>query len=360
MMPQDGLKKNQSLQEIVPSDMEEVASFIGRESSSKMTGAAAVDRLSWILLENPARERGDPLGWLLRSSSGDIAGCMCCAPQKFCDGQTTFRLAMANSFYVSDEYRGAGTSIFLKYLQLGRRFPLFVSSANTVVAGIWHRLGAYPLARSDHEMLGIVNWKPALEEAVYRKTSSEPIARLSSAFVASFFRARRLSSSPGGELLSLTSADEAAKLCAEHKSDKITNCRDAAFLKWRYFSRPEPLTRLFAFSSADGNNQRFMVAINFQTRGYKQQVKALHVLDIWGEPSTETLLAIISSLWREYRERIDLFVFRCLNPMQEQVLQSVGFKSRSFAAPIAWCIDKPGLLPSKQWYFVPADGDMFL
>jgi hypothetical protein len=359
-MPENGIKKNQNLQEIAPSDLEEVASFIGRRSGSRMTVASAVGRLTWILLESPAREPGDPLGWLLRSDSGDIAGCMCCAPQKFCDGHTTFRLMMANSFYVSDEYRGAGTSIFLKYLQLGRRFPLFVSSANPLVAGMWQKLGGYPLANSDHEMLGIVNWKPALEEAVYRKTSSGPIARLSSAFVAPLFRARRPPFSSGGELIPLTSADEAEKLCTGHKSDKITNCRDAAFLKWRYFSRPEPITRLFAFSSGDGNNQRFMVAINFQNRGYKHQIKALHVLDVWGEPSTETFLAIVASLWREFRERTDLFVFRCLNPTQEQALQSVGFKVRSFAAPIAWCIDKPGLIPSKPWYFVPADGDMFL
>jgi hypothetical protein len=158
----------------------------------------------------------------------------------------------------------------------------------------------------------------------------------------------------------LTSADEAEKVCAGHESEKVTNRRDAAFLNWRYFSRIATATRLFEFRPADGNNRHFMVAIEFQNRGYRQQVKALHVLDIWGEPAKETFLAIVAALWREYRERVDLFVFRCLNPLQEQALQAAGFKSRSFAAPIAWCIDKYGLLPSKNWYFVPADGDMFL
>jgi hypothetical protein len=84
------------------------------------------------------------------------------------------------------------------------------------------------------------------------------------------------------------------------------------------------------------------------------------VLDIWGEADPKTYLAIAACLWREYREQIDVLVFRCLNPMQQQALTANGFKVRRFAAPIAWCIDKYGLLPSKTWYFVAADGDMFL
>ena len=103
-----------------------------------------------------------------------------------------------------------------------------------------------------------------------------------------------------------------------------------------------------------------MVAVCLQNRGYRQQIRALHVLDIWGEADSNCYLAIAAGLWREYREQIDMLVFRCLNPEQQQALTARGFKVRPFAAPIAWCIDKHGLLPTKTWYFVPADGDMFL
>src|SRR5258708_21282785 len=95
-MPENG--KTLQLHEISPSDLEDVARFISRVSGSDTPLPRALERLAWILLENPARVPGDPLGWLLRAPSGEVIGCMCCAPQKFCFGQTTFTLMMANSF----------------------------------------------------------------------------------------------------------------------------------------------------------------------------------------------------------------------------------------------------------------------
>jgi hypothetical protein len=149
-------------------------------------------------------------------------------------------------------------------------------------------------------------------------------------------------------------------VCAQHQSDKITSCRDDRFLKWRYFSAVGSKTQLVAFSPRDNETKQYMVAVQFQNRGFEQQVRTLHVLDIWGEPDPQTALAITSCLWRRYFEEFDMFVFRCLNPAVERALCAKGFKVRSFEAPIACCIDKYGLLPSKSWYFVPADGDMFL
>ncbi len=353
--------KSLALREIVPADLEEIARFIARLSGSNATLSTAVNRLAWILLENPARDPTDPLGWLLRTPSGEIAGCMCCAPQKFCLSQKTFTLMMANSFYVDDRYRGGGASIFLKYLQLGRSYPLFVSSANAAVAEMWQKLGGYPLGDSDHEVIGILRWPPLLAESVYRKTASGRAAQFVAAIASPFLRTpRRLGGGTAeGGLLRLHTPEEAASLCPEHASDKITNCRDAAFLKWRYFSAVTPTARLFAFRPAS-DEKKVMVAVQLQNRGYKQQIRALQILDIWGEPDSKSCLAIASALGREYREQIDMLVFRCLNPTRRQALIAHGFRTRPLAAPIAWCIDKHGLLPSKSWYFVPADGDMFL
>jgi hypothetical protein len=247
-------------------------------------------------------------------------------------------------------------------LQLDRRYPLFVSSANVTVAGMWQKLGGYPLGNSDQEVLGIVRWPPLLAESVYRKTASDRMARFTAALASPWFRARHRSL-PGTaerDLVPLSGPEEAACICAEHRSDKITSFRDAPFLKWRYFSRIEPMTRLFAFRPRADEKKEFMVGVHLQNRGYKQQIRALHVLDIWGEADPKTYLAIAACLWREYRDQIDMLVFRCLNPTQQQALTANGFRVRPFAAPIAWCIDKYGLLPSKSWYFVPADGDMFL
>jgi len=362
-MPEDGIKKSIQLQEIAPSDLEDVARFISRVSGSKAPLAAAVARLKWILLENPAREPGDPLGWLLRSATGDVVGCMCCAPQKFCLGKSIFRLMMANSFYVDDQYRGSGALIFLKYLQLGDRYPLFVSSANAAVAQLWRKRGGCPLGNSDHEILGILHWPPVVAESVYRKFGSDSVAQVAGALASlAFFAQRRLlPNTATGKLQLLRTPEEAVRVCAEHRSEKITSCRDAAFLKWRYFSGGDPTTRLFAFRQGNGEGERqFMVAVNLLRRGYKQQIRALHVLDIWGETDSKSYLAIAAALRREYRGQVDMLVFRCLDPSLQEALTAHGFKVRPFAAPIAWCVDKSGLLPAKAWYFSPADGDMFL
>lgn len=355
------IRQNLQLHEIGPSNLEEVAQFIGRMSRSDTPLPQAVDRLAWILLKNPARMSGDPLGWLSRAPTGEVVGCMCCAPQNFCYGPATFTMMMANSFYVDEQYRGAGTAIFLKFLQLGRRYPLFVSSANATVAEMWKKLGGYSLGNSDHEVFGILRWPPLLAERVYRKTASDGLTRFAVALASPWLRTRRqLLPDGAGKFAPLNSVDEAASICAEHHSDKLTTCRDAAYLQWRYFSSADPTTRLFAFQTNQCDKKRFMVAVRPQNRGYRQQIAALQILDIWGECDPATCLAIAASLWREYGEQIDMLVFRCLEGMQQQALMAQGFKVRSFAAPIAWCIDKYGLLPTKNWYFVPADGDMFL
>ena len=358
-MPETGKLQ---LQLISPSDLEEVARFISRLSGSDTPLPRAVERLFWILVENPARDSVDPLGWLLRTPTGEVVGCMCSAPQQFCFGEMTFTLMMANSFYADDQYRGRGASIFLKYVQLARRYPLFVSSANAAVAEMWQKLGGYPIGNSDHEILGILRWPPLLGEGVYRKTASDRLARLTVALASPWLRARRqiLPEAVEGKLRPIYDPEEAAIICAGHRTDKITSCRNLSFLKWRYFSKVDPTTRLFAFRSLEEDKQQFMVAVRRQNRGYKQQIRALQVLDIWGEARPDSCLSIASSLWREYRDQIDVLAFRCLNQVQQQALTARGFRVRSFGAPVAWCMDKYGLLPSKTWYFVPADGDMFL
>lgn len=359
-MPQKG--KGLQLREITPADLEEVARFILRVSGSGMTLTDSVKRLSWILLENPARAPGHPLGWLLRDASGAVVGSMGCAPQKFCFNQTTFTMMMANSFYVDDQHRGSGASIFLKFSQLGRRYPLFVSSAHPTVAELWQKLGGNALRNSDHEVFRILRWPPLLAEGVYRKTSSHRTATCMAALSSPLFRARRqlIPGAAEGKLSPIDSPEDAARICADHYIDKITSCRNTAYLKWRYFSYDTSNIRLFSYSPSASENQAFMIGVRLHNRGYKQQIRTLQVLDVRGEPHPEIYPALADHLCREYSEQIDMLVFRCLDPAQKQLLTNHCFKVRSFAAPISWYIDKSGLLPANSWYFVPADGDMFL
>jgi hypothetical protein len=356
-----GSRNDLQLQEISEADLEELSRFVLRRAGSTTSLAAALRRFSWILLENPARVSKAPLGWFLTNADSEIVGCMCCAPQEFRFGAMTLPLMMANSFYVDERYHGGGTAIFLKYLQLGRRYPLFVSSASPTVAEIWQKLGGRAFAGTDRELIGIVHWTPLLAENLYRKIQHEPTAQLLARLAGAIVPLRRqLERAAGsGKLRRLGSAEEASEIGRQHSSDKITASRDVGFLRWRYFSDADVTTQLLAFQSKD-DERPFVLGIRLLNRGYKQQIRTLQVLDIWGEVDGKLCRAIAASLWREYGEQIDALLFRCLGPEQEQSLMECGFRRRVFAAPIAWRLDKWKLLPAQAWYFVPADGDMFL
>jgi hypothetical protein len=225
---------------------------------------------------------------------------------------------------------------------------------------MWKKLGGYALGNSDQEAIAILNYTPLVAESVHRRTRSDLAARIMSTLASPLFRARNrfLAGAPQGELQPLASPEEASALCARHTTTKLTACRDLQFLKWRYFLMADPATCVFAFRASA--EKPFMVAVHLQNRGYKQQIRALHVLDIWGEADPNSSLAIASALCHQYRGQIDMLVFRCLDSIHTAALTSQGFRIREFPAPIAWCIDNYGLLPMKSWYFVPADGDMFL
>jgi hypothetical protein len=59
-----------------------------------------------------------------------------------------------------------------------------------------------------------------------------------------------------------------------------------------------------------------------------------------------------------YREQADVIVFRGQPPERQQVLAQAGFVRRALPRAVGVCIDKHGLLPTRSWYMVPADGDM--
>jgi hypothetical protein len=349
--------------QIAPENLEEIAHFIARQSSVQpdLASPQIAARLRWIVLDNPARKPNMPFGWCVRNELNEIVGCMCCAPQRFVFRRQTSTLMMATSFYVDEQYRGAGTSIFVKFLQLGREYGLFVSSANPAVAQMWQRLGAFPIGNSDHEMVGILRWRGTIEEAMVRKLGNNALAGLVAKIASPLAsRTQRLRMGGGqGELLPLKSPEEAASLCESAFNESFTAVRDAACLRWRYFSEVDPTTRLFAFNPK-GSDQRFLIAVNQRRRGYRQQIVALHVLDVFGPSEPDSYATITKLLVHEYHRQIDVVVFRCLDPAGQQALRRIGFVRRPFAAPIAWCRDKFEFVPSKNWYFVPADGDMLL
>ncbi|HLX85008.1 MAG TPA: hypothetical protein VKR59_14000 [Terriglobales bacterium] len=359
---------------IVESEIGELSRFIAAQSGREAGDVES--HLRWFLLENPARETDIPLGCGLRSTDGELVGCILCVPQRFRHQQQVLTVMGSSSFYVDERYRGGGGLLFLKFSEFGRRWPLFGNSANADAAGLWKARGAKPIPFSDHELFGVLHWEPVIEESLHRKGVgagflSRLAARAGSA-VAGITKGLKVDDEPGN-LSPLYSADEVIALLIDalpihEPPTELTAARDRDYIRWRYFSNRDKTVAVFAFRSP-----RFagptLVTVNQRLRGYRQQIKTLNLLDVYPPVNPEMGAAIANALVVLYRahhrDTVDAIVLRGLDQQHQAVFLAKGFVRRQFEAPNGWLLDKTLLdktkiLPTQNLYLVPADGDWLI
>jgi hypothetical protein len=337
-------------------DLREIAQFIAKQSRrSPETGEA---HLRWFLLENPARTKNDPLGFGLVVAD-QLAGCILCVPQFFCSGNQRILLMGSSSFYVDDGHRGQGGRIFLKYSRLASQWPLFGTSANAESAALWKAAGAKPIPYSDRELFGVLHWPPVAEEVVHRKYSSRFLSNLAGRPVfhlARLLRPLKIETENCGTLRELTSAEQVNELPIHGCATKLTAMRDRAYIHWRYFSGRDRTIAAFAFRSRRPD-QEVLVTVNQRTRGFREQIKTLNVLDVFPEVPEEEWLRILGALLARYQKTVDAVVLRNQNQSLQDLFCRRGFQLRTFDAPTGWYLAKTHFLPTSDWYPVPADGD---
>jgi len=344
---------------LAESDIAHIAAFIAAQSGQSK--AAVEAHLRWFLLENPARQSEQPLGFGLRSS-GELVGCILCSPQAFqCQGENILLMG-SSSFYVDQRFRGQGGRIFLQLSRLASRWPLFGTSANPHAAALWKAAGAKPIPHSDGELLGILNWPPIAEEFAHRRTSSRFLSRLagtSSSRVATLLHPLKLDPHADDALQPITSAGQASELIASNRCKQMSALRNQSYIHWRYFSARDSSVAAFAFRS-EASSRNILVTVNQRTRGYRSQIKALHVLDVYPEASAVEWLRIVGVLLSLYSRDVDALVLRNQDQEKRKVFCEKGFLWRAFDAPSSWVLDKTKRLSSSDWYVVPADGDSLI
>lgn len=337
-------------------DLPTVASFIAHQSGR---GTEAVNsHLRWFLLENPARTREHPLGFCL-AAGNELVGCILCVPQMFRFQTKQILLMGSSSFYVDEKHRGSGGRIFLNYCRLGKTWPLFGTSANAVAAGLWRAAGAIPIPYCEGELFGILRWPPVMEELAHRWNSNHllsHLARRSVSKIIEWFRPLKVDDVDPEQLRLLASADEALDLPVHGTAPKLTAERDLPYIRWRYFSGRDATTEAFAFPSRELGKD-VLVTVNQRARGYRGQINALNLLDVYPEVTPVEYMCIIAALIARYRKAIDTVVLRGQDRVREELFRASGFHWRQFEAPIGWLLDKSSLLPTRDWYPVPADGD---
>jgi len=345
---------------IAERDVGEVANFIAIQSGKSKDTIEA--HLRWFLLENPTRQPNHPLGFGLRSAD-QFVGCILCSPQLFRFQEQAILLMGSSLFYVDQNHRGSGGRIFLQYCRLGGQHPLFGTSANAEAAALWKAAGAKPIPYSEGELFGVLRWPPIAEEFAYRRHSNRLLLRLAGSRLASIgaaFRPLKVNSKDFSALRTLQSAEEADDLLNEVPSRlhcaKLTAARDLSYLRWRYFSGRDKTVAAFGFRPRMQGHE-VLVTVNQRPRGYRGQINTLNVLDVCPEVSTEEWLRVVGALIARYRSSVDAVVLRSQGPEQQKALRARGFQPRVFNAPIGWLLDRSKLLPTRDWYTVPADGD---
>jgi len=337
-------------------DLAEVARFIAVQSGRTAETVAA--HLRWFLLENPARRPQNPLGFSLRSD-GALVGCILCSPQNFQFQEKRILLMGSSSFYVDDHHRGHGGRIFLLYCRLGNQWPLFGTSANAEAAALWKAAGAGPIPYSDGELLGVLRWPPVVEEFAHRWHPNRMLSRLASSPIsqlARLVRPLKIECDGSASLQPLTSAEQVTDLLIHDFSAKLTAVRDLPYIRWRYFSGRDATVAVFAFHSRRPDRE-ILVTVNQRARGYCSQINTLNVLDVYPEVPPEEWLRMVGALIARYRKTVDAVVLRSQDPDRRKILCEKGFQRRTFDAPNGWFLDKGKLLPTHDWYPVPADGD---
>ncbi len=349
------------IREIGADDLAPLARFLAGEGSPPADPAAPLLRdakhYHWFLLDNPAQPEGVPCGWIARNAEGAVVGSKFCSAQRFlCAGQVQ-TLLMGGGFYVSSTHRGLGLALMRRYLEQGQRHALFASTMNEVSGALYEHYGGYPVPHTEHEWLGVLHYGPVVEEFLLRRFGRPALARLAARVAG--LRPAAVRGATRGELVRVGSSAELAGLRIdappEHAGD-ITHLRDEAFLRWRYFEGPDRSRALFVYRSERG--ERALVAVNLRARGTHGQVRALMVLDYWGALPASEIANVARQLAAAYRGEADVIVFRGQPPERQQVLSAAGFLHRALPRAVGVCIDKHGLLPTRSWYMVPADGDM--
>lgn len=345
-----------SLVDLAESDLAELADFVATQSGR--APGETLSHLTWLLLENPARSEFGLLGCGVRSNQDGLVGCILYLPQVFVFRQNPVLMLGSSCFYADESHRGSGGALFLKFARVANQWPLFGNSANALAAQLWKARGASPIPDSDHETLGVVHWQPVVEEVAVRRGVGKSLARGAGAATAwlRHLRKLQLALDPESELVRLSSVEEAMELSRMESTSYLTALRDEHYLRWRYFSRRDSTIALFAFHNRHSRSQMF-VAVNKRPRGYRMQIRSLNVLDVFPKPDPDALAAIVADLHHKYREHIDMIVLRNLDAPCRNRLLEAGFRRRDFESPNGWLLDRRGLLPTRDCYFVPADGD---
>jgi hypothetical protein len=346
------------IREVEPGDLPDLARFYaaqGVASSVQLERGDPVAHLHWFLFENPARAPRVSAGFIARDAeSGAVAGALLCCPQRFRSDAREYVVLTSGGYYVDIAHRGLGLLLLRRLLTAGDGHAVISTTMNEASGGIYERRGGYPIPRTDHELLGVLRWPALVEELLLRRGLPPLVARLASKPAA--LRPAAVRARASERLRRAESADEIepeALAPLPELGARLAATRSHEFLQWRYFAGPDPSRALYVYRGERGTA---LAGAYLRTRGRAHQIRTLVLLDLWGSLPVEETPALISALVACH-PNADAMTLRGLMPEREAVMLASGFVLRALPRATGVCIDPAGVLPTQDWYLVPADGD---
>jgi hypothetical protein len=238
------------IQPLLEKDLAEVSAFLNRsmtamiaatrvsplarEKTGESPSDAWQDNLLW-LVDNPARRPEIPLGMILRSPEGSVAGMILTIPWFYrLKDQRLLGLA-AGSFFVDSVARLQGFFLFRRYLGIPGVDFWYASSCNQQSAAIWSKSNGIQVENSDVEYLVVFRMGPLIEEAALRRQVPRPLAK-SLSWAGPLAGLATAVKRPRPRLVSEPCDDwERLATIAERCRDpgRLTCERSAAYLRWK-------------------------------------------------------------------------------------------------------------------------------
>jgi len=319
------------IRELCTADIDELAAFLSRQTGTSQSTLR--DRLLW-LARNPAATSEIPFG--IGACRGDeLCGAMLYVPMRFSDGVNTRTCVLSILFYVDAAARGAGLPLFMAFLSLADRYPLYASTANTMSAGLWSALGGSPVAGSEFEYVRVCRMLPVVAELILRASRQARHTRPDN--IEEYREHSRID-----RLAPVKDAESALCAIVQPRGASYALVCDAETIRWKLYEAGQTL---YTYS---GHYSQCLCAFQRSRRGLRSQVLALEILDVWGQLDPRDSTDFVSCIKQAFHP--DIISFRGGSRLSGAEGLVRKFRRRQLPCPAVWLVDPHGLLENRFEY----------
>lgn len=352
-----------------PGDAEAIAKL---KDAHGREGSVWLKRFRWQFLDNPAYDADRPIGWVVRTSEGEVLGHEMAMPQRFRLFGTEKTIAISSDTFVDPQLRGMGLGkdLFDAYFKARRGGVALGTSSNDATQHLWEKVGGFPIGN-----LNVIYRLPFRSHAVAVAEGGDSKSRSSLFKSANYVMGRILDAVARRELPTLAKSTRCAsvepeaevldELWIRYGNDyPVTAVRDRTYRSWRYSQAPPPTPQVYLVEGRgdSGDDVRGWFVIRVVRRGRLTVVCEL--LDVFGPLRDREFQrqVLISAVQVGAESGADMLEVQGMHPGWRAHMAGLGFLSVKLASDPFMCrnmgsFDEDALRLPTSWHVCAADGD---